>query len=46
MMRKINDPEYRVPYIIGQNPKFYTKQYWKKLQRDERKKITIPKEFK
>ena len=45
MMRKINDPDYRIPYVIGSGrvEKVHKYRRYKLLQ--EEKKIVIPKEY-
>lgn len=46
MLRKINDPYFRIPYIIGTNRKPRIKKYQRHLYLQGLKKIKIPKEFK
>lgn len=46
MLRKINDPNFRIPYVIGTNRKLRVKSYRKKVYIDSLKKVIIPKEVK
>lgn len=46
MMRKINDPEYRIPYVIGSNRKLRIRQYRRYKWIKEESKFVIPKDFK
>lgn len=43
MLKKINDPEYRIPYIIGTKPVPKIKKYYRYLQLKEDAKFVIPK---
>ena len=45
MLRKINDPSFRVPYIIGSARKLPIKKYRRYLYLKDVKKLQIPKEF-
>jgi len=46
MLRKINDPSYRLPYILGTNRKMRIKKYYRYLSNKESAKFVVPKEFK
>lgn len=46
MLRKINDPEYRLPYILGTNRKLRIRKYYRYLYNKENSKFVVPKEFK
>ena len=46
MLRKINDPAYRQPYILGTNRKERIKKYYRYLANKESAKFVVPKEFK
>ena len=46
MLRKINDPEYRVPYILGSGKKEFIHQYQRYKWLKKADKIVIPKDFK
>ena len=46
MMRKINDPEYRVPYVIGSGKKKLIHHYKRYLWLKKADQITIPKDMK
>jgi hypothetical protein len=43
MLRKINDSNFRMPYVIGTNRKLRIKSYKKKMYIEGLKKLTIPK---
>lgn len=45
MLRKINNPDFRIPYIIGTNRQLRIKKYQRYLYLKDVKKITIPPEF-
>ena len=45
-MRKINDPEYRVPYVIGEGKVTRIKNYQRYYWTEKARKVIIPKEFK
>ena len=46
MLRKINDDNFRVPYILGMGKKEKIKHHKRYIYSKEQKKILIPKEFK
>lgn len=46
MMRKINDPEYRIPYVIGSGTIEKIRKHHKYYWTQESRKLIIPKEFK
>lgn len=46
MLRKINDAEYRLPYVLGTNRKERIKKYYRYLHNKEMSKFVVPKEFK
>ncbi len=46
MLKKINDPEYRLPYILGTGRRPYTRKYDRYRWIEENDKIVIPKDFK
>lgn len=46
MLRKINDKNFRIPYIVGTNRKFKTKNFRKHEYINSVGKITIPKDVK
>ena len=46
MMRKINDPEYRIPYVIGSGRKTKIHQYQRYQWMKRGNTLVIPKDFK
>jgi hypothetical protein len=46
MMRKINDPTYRVPYVIGSGKVERIRKFHRYYIQEQARKIIIPKEFK
>ena len=46
MLRKINDPDYRIPYIIGSNRRMRIKKYKRHIHMKEMKMVKISKEYK
>ena len=46
MLRKINDPDYRIPYVIGSGRKIKMHQYQRYRWIQEHKRIVIPKDYK
>lgn len=46
MMRKINDPTYRVPYVIGSGKVERIRKFHRYYYEKESKKMLIPKDFK
>jgi hypothetical protein len=45
-MRKINDPEYRVPYVIGSGKKEMVRKFHRQYLLKESRRLVIPKDFK
>ena len=46
MLRKVNDPDFRVPYVLGSNRKLRVKKYNRHMYVQGMKRIKIPKYFK
>lgn len=46
MMRKVNDPSYRVPYVLGQGKVDRIRKFHRYYYQQQARKIIIPKEFK
>lgn len=46
MMRKINDPTYRVPYVLGSGKVERIRKFHRYYYEKEATKLIIPKEFK
>lgn len=46
MMRKINDPTYRVPYVLGSGTKERIRQFHRYYWNKESRRLVIPKDFK
>ncbi len=43
MLRKINDPSYRLPYILGTNRKLRIKKYYRYMWNKQRSTFVVPK---
>lgn len=46
MMRKINDPEYRVPYVLGSGTKERIRKFHRYYWTKESRRLVIPKDYK
>lgn len=46
MLRKINDDEYRLPYVLGSNRRLRINKYYRYLFNMENSKFVVPREFK
>jgi hypothetical protein len=46
MLKKINDPEYRVPYVIGSGRKLLIHRYHRYRWIQDNSKLIIPKDYK
>jgi hypothetical protein len=46
MMRKVNDPSYRVPYVLGSGKVERRRKFHRYFYEQEAKKVLIPKDFK
>jgi len=46
MLRKVNDPDYRVPYVLGSGRVPKIKKYRRYKMLKEEKKVIIPKDYK
>ena len=45
MLRKINNPEYIIPYVVGSKPKKQIKKYRMTMIRNQNDKYYVPREW-